>query len=134
MAFGEVGKLTLWIGGIGLVWNLLGLAAFVNQALMDVSSLPDAQRAFHEGMPLWAKTAFLIAVSMGVAGCIGLLIGQDWARIAFALSLLGIVLQNVHAFVLSNGLETFGGGAVVMPVLVFLVGVFLLYYSNSLVQ
>ena len=133
MAFGEVSKITLWIGGIGLVWNLLGLAAFVNQMMMDTSTLPDAQRAFHETMPAWAKAAFFIAVSMGVAGCIALLTGQNWARIAFGLSLLGIVLQNVHTFVISNGLEAFGGGAIAMPILVFVIGAFLLYYSNSLV-
>ncbi|MDJ0751862.1 MAG: hypothetical protein QNJ11_20425 [Woeseiaceae bacterium] len=134
MAFGEISRMTLWIGGIGLVWNLLGLAAFFNQMMMDTSALPDAQRAFHETMPLWAKTAFFIAVSMGAVGCIALLTGQSWARIAFAASLLGIVLQNVHSFVLGKGLDVFGPGAVAMPILVFLIAVFLLYYANSLVR
>ena len=134
MAFGEISKMTLWVGGIGLMWNLLGLAAFVNQMMMDTSALPDAQRAFHESMPAWPKAAFFIAVSMGVVGCIALLTGQNWARIAFALSLGGIVLQNLHSFVLANGLEVFGGGAVVMPILVFVIAVYLLYYANSLMQ
>ncbi len=133
MAFGEISKMTMWVGGIGLVWNLIGGAAFVNQMMMDTSALPDAQRVFYETMPLWAKTAFFIAVSMGVVGCIALLTGQGWARIAFAASLLGIVVQNVHAFALGNGLETFGASAVAMPVLVFAIAAYLLYYANSLV-
>lgn len=134
MTFAELGKMTLWVGGIGLVWNLLGLAAFFNQVMMDTSGLPDAQRTFHETMPLWAKAAFFVAVSMGVVGCIALLTGQDWARIAFTLSLFGIVLQNLHSFVLGNGLQAFGAAAVVMPAIVFLVAAYLLYYANSLVQ
>ena len=132
MAFADIAKMTLWVGGIGLVWNLLGLAAFVNQMMMDTSSLPELQRTFHDTMPVWAKLAFFVAVTMGVVGCIALLTGQNWARIAFALSLLGIIVQNLHAFVLSNGLEAFGTGGVAMPIIVFLIALYLLYYANSI--
>ena len=134
MAIGEVSKMTLWVGGIGLVWNLFGLMAFVNQVRMDTAALPDAERAFYDNMPAWATAAFFVAVFMGVVGCIALLTGQNWARIAFALSLAGIVLQNVHAFVVANGLEVFGGAGIALPVAVFLIAAYLVYYSNSLPQ
>ena len=134
MDFSELSKATLWIAGIGLVWNLFGFAAFVGQMMMDTSTLPELQQNFHDTMPIWAKVAFFTAVSMGVVGCGALLAGQDWARIAFALSLVGIIVQNIHSFVLSNGLEAFGNAAIAMPVMVFGIAVFLLYYSNSLLN
>lgn len=134
MAFGELSRMTLWVGGIGLVWNLIGLAAFVNQIMMDTSGLPDAQSTFHETMPMWVKASFFVAVTMGVIGCIALLTGQNWARVALGLSLIGIILQNLHAFILSNGLEAFGGSGTAFPIVVFLIAVYLLYYSNSLMQ
>ncbi|MEM9530421.1 MAG: hypothetical protein AAGA23_05850 [Pseudomonadota bacterium] len=128
----EVSKMTLWIAGIGLVWNLIGLAAFVNQMVMDTSGLPDLQRTFHDTMPLWAKVAFGAAVIMGVVGCAALLTGQSWAWMALTISLIGIVLQNLHSFALSNGLEAFGPSAVAMPLVVFAIAVYLLFYSRSI--
>lgn len=128
----EVSKMTLWIAGIGLVWNLIGLAAFVNHMVMDTSELPELQRTFHDTMPLWAKAAFAAAVTMGVVGCAALLTGQSWAWVPLAISLLGIVLQNLHSFALSNGLEAFGLGAVAMPVVVFAIAAYLLFYSRSI--
>ena len=93
---------------------------------------PTRSALFYDTTPEWAKAAFFLAVTMSVAGCIGLLLGQSWTGIAFALSLLGILARNLNAYVLSNGFQAFGMCGVIMPVLVFLIAVFLLYHAQSL--
>ncbi len=62
------------VSGVGLVWNLLGVAAFLGQMTMDLSSLPAAEWAFYESTPVWATVAFAVAVSGGVLGCGALLL------------------------------------------------------------
>ena len=132
MAFKDISKFTMWVGIIGLLWNLMGLAAFFSQMTMDLSALPEPQQAFYGAMPIWAKAGFFIAAVGGVLGCVGLLLGAGWARIVFALSIVGLLVQNVHAFLLGNGLAVFGTGAVVMPIFVLAVAIYLYYYSSKL--
>ncbi len=105
-----------WVAaGLGLVWNLVGVAAFVGQITIDPSSLPPAERAFYESTPLWAKIAFFFAVTCGVFGCIALLLRRAVALHVLVLSFLGIVVQVTHSFFISDGMAVFGPSALVLP-------------------
>ena len=107
-----------WIvAGLGLIWNLMGVAAFVGQMTMDVSALPEAERAFYAGVPGWATTAFAIAVGAGVLGCIALLVRKRWALPLFIASLLGVLVQSGHSLLIGDGLDVFGPAGLVLPVL-----------------
>ena len=56
-----------------LVWNLLGVMAYIMQVTMSpetLAALPDAQRQLYENTPAWATAAFAIAVSGGALGCL----------------------------------------------------------------
>ena len=49
---------------LAVVWNLLGVAAFVMQISMTpemIAELPEAQQALLESMPQWVLIAFAIA-------------------------------------------------------------------------
>ena len=125
---------SFWIlGGIFLVWNLLGVMAFAMQVTMSdeaLAALPAAQRDLYQNTPAWANGAFALAVLGGTLGCVGLLLRKSWAVPVFVLSLLGILIQNFHAFALSPALEVLGPGGLVMPVLVTAGAVFLIWYAR----
>lgn len=98
-----------WVVSVaGLLWNLIGVAAFVAQISTEPGSLSGAERTFHETTPMWATIAFTIAVFGGSLGCVALLLRKTWAYPILILSLLGIVIQILHSLVISNGFEVFG--------------------------
>ena len=105
------------VSGIALVWNLIGVAAFLGQMTMDTSSLSNAERAFYESTPVWATIAFGVAVSAGVLGCVALLLRQRWAILTFIVSISGIVIQDVHSIFIGGGIEVFGVAGLVLPFL-----------------
>jgi K+ transporter len=63
---------------------------------------------FFNSTPVWAASAYGVAVTAGVLASLFLLLRKTWAVPLFTLSLVGIILQNLHAFVFSNGLEAWG--------------------------
>jgi len=115
-------KWFLPVAGVALVWNLLGVVAYLGQMSADLSALPDAQRAFYESMPAWATAAFAIAVFGGVAGSVGLLLRKSWALPALVLSVAGVAVQMTHSLLLGNGMAIFGSSALVLPLLTFAIG------------
>ncbi len=123
------------IGGAALVWNLIGLVIYIS----EVTATPDAmaegfsqaQIDFLIGKPVWATAAFAIAVNAGALGSLFLLLRKAWAVPMFVLSLVGVLVQNVHAFGLANGLEVWGKNALILPAIVLLISLALLLYSHA---
>ena len=114
--------------GVLLVWNLLGGGAYIMQVTMTpemLAALPDAQRELYENTPQWAIAAFAVAVNGGVLGCLLLLLKRNLAGIFLQLSLAGVLVQMVHSFFLSKNFEVFGPGAMVMPIMVIVIAIFL---------
>jgi len=126
---------TFWIiGGAALVWNLLGLVFYYSHVTMTPEALAgftDAQQEFFNSTPMLATSAYAIAVNAGVLGSLFLLLRKSWAVPLFTLSLLGILAQNVHAFLLANGLEVWGSSGIALPAIVIVIGVALLMYSRT---
>lgn len=124
-----------WIIGVAaLIWNLLGVMAYILQVTMTdeaLAQLPDDQRMLYESVPAWAIAAFATAVFAGAFGCLALLLRRTWAIPLFALSLVGVLLQMFHAFFLSEAAQDYGASDVMMPVLVILIAVWLLWYSRA---
>lgn len=128
---------SFWIiAGVGLVWNLVGLASFAMQMVATPEQMAqmyptEAQQAFVNGVPGWATAAYAIAVIGGVLACIALLMRKSVAKILFGLSIGGVIVQNGYGFVVANGIEVFGLAAAALPVLVIVIGVGLLLYTRS---
>ena len=124
-----------WIVSVlALLWNLAGAMAYLGQAYMSVETLAqmsDAERLLYESQPAWVTAAFAIAVWGGSLGCIALLLKKKWAKPIFSISLLGIVAQLSHSFFMSNSFEVYGSGAMVMPIMILIVGIALVYFTNS---
>lgn len=115
---------------IALLWNLIGVIMFFAQLTLTEESFNAMESAelaeFYRGYPKWPLAGTGLAVFAGVAGCLGLLRGKKWAFAAFALSLVGIVVQNIYPFLMSDFVAIAGTSAAVMPALVAVIAVALL--------
>jgi surface polysaccharide O-acyltransferase-like enzyme len=110
------------------VWNLLGVMAYIMQVTMSpevMATLPDAQRELYENTPTWATAAFAVAVHGGALGCLLLILKKNLAGLLLQLSLAGVLVQMYHSFFISKSFDVFGPGAMVMPVMVIIIAIYL---------
>lgn len=117
------------IAVLALLWNLLGLAMFVMQVTMSpeaIAALPREQREVYEASPAWLDIAFAVAVFGGVLGAIGLSLKKRWAARMFLLSLIGLLVQMLSAYVFTPAWAAYGAAGLVMPLLLVVVAVLLL--------
>jgi len=119
---------------IALIWNLMGVFAYIAQVNMSdeiIAALPEAERALYENVPAWVTGAFAIAVFGGALGCILLLIRKKLATSVLIISLIGIIAQMVYNFGMSKAAEVYGPGGMIMPAMVVLIGAFLVWYAKQ---
>ena len=121
------------VSTIGLLWNLLGVAAYLAQVTMSpeaMAALPADQRDIYASTPAWANGAFAIAVWAGAGGSLALLLKKSVATPLLVASLLGVLIQMFHSFFLSNSFEVFGPGGLIMPAMVLIIACYLLWLST----
>lgn len=128
--------MSFWlIGGAALIWNLFGFIVYY----MQVTATPEQLAAqyspeqveFMARTPLWATSAFAIAVNAGVLGSLFLLLRKAWAVPLFALSLAAVLLQNINSFVLNDAIAIFGTTPAFIQGTVLLIGIALLLYARA---
>jgi hypothetical protein len=122
------------VSAIALVWNAMGVMAYFAQVTMGaeaMQALPEKERILLESVPTWATAAFAIAVWGGVLGSVLLLVRKTWATPVFIVSFLGIIVQMIHSFFISNSFEVYGPGGMAMPVMVLVFGAFLIWFSRK---
>lgn len=125
------------ISAFALIWNLIGLVFYYQEVTATpdkLALLTEAQQAFMASKPAWATSAFAIAVTTGVLASLLLLLRKGMAVIMFAVSLAGIVVQNVHAFGVANGFEVWGTIGLFLPGAIVVIAIALLLYSRSAKQ
>ena len=128
-------KLPVWfwvVAVAALLWNLMGVASYLGFTTMSaeaIAKLPEDQQALLTNYPVWATAAFAIAVFGGVAGSILLLLRQGFTTPVFGVSLTAIVIQMTWCLGLSGAMAVYGVRSMVMPMLVIVVGAFLLWFS-----
>jgi hypothetical protein len=124
-----------WIvSAIALVWNLMGVMAYIAQVTMSAETLqamPENERTLYESAPTWATAAFAIAVWGGALGSILLLIRKKWATAVLIVSFAGIVVQMIHSFFISKAMDVYGPGGLAMPVMVLVFGAGLIWFSRK---
>jgi len=103
-----------------LLWNLLGCAAYLSDVMLtpeDVAKMTADQQALYAARPAWSVAATAIAVWVGAAGCLALIVRKRWALPLLIASLAGVIVQDVSLFGLS--------GAPIQPVALVLQGLVL---------
>jgi len=120
---------------IALLWNAMG--CFQWFAEYNFFSNPDARVALPEEMrdmydytPAWTYIIFAIAVLTGLIGCILLLMKKKEAVPVFLISLVAVIILNIHNLLLSGLVQAFGLTVIIMPVIVILFAVFLYFFAR----
>lgn len=126
------------IAVIALLWNLMGVSRYLMQAY-NVESFRDQfnadQLALIDGTPAWATAVFAIAVFSGLLGAILLLMKRRLAVPLLGLSLICVLVQMIYSWVGTNVLNLFGTvDAIVLPIMVIVISIFLYYYSKGAKQ
>ena len=135
-AVNEKPTTTFWIIGVAfLFWNLVGLMFYYLQMttspeVMAESYSPD-QVDFITSTPVWATSAYAIAVTAGALGAAMLLLRRTVAVPLFVVSFVAVLVQDLDAFVLRGALQLFGGGALVLPSIVIIICIAEIWYSRS---
>jgi len=126
----------LWIVGVlALLWNAMGAFDYVaTQFKLDfyMSQFSEEQLAYFYNFPSWAVAGWAFAVWMALAGSILLLLRKKWAVCAFAVSLVGMVVNSVYTLILSDGATMMGAGGVIFTLIIWVIAIFLLVYSHLL--
>jgi len=129
-------EITFWIIGIiALIWNILGVVAYLMQAYMtqeELLALPLEEQALYSDIPAWVTAAFAIAVFGGLLGCLLLLLRKKLATFVFIISLIGIIVQMIYNVFMSKAAEVYGPGNMMMPLMVIVIGTFLIWYSKRM--
>jgi len=137
-ASGSKTPIWFWIlGVIALLWNLMGLMAFVMQMTMTeeaMAAFPPEQQELFKNIPSFVYIFFGLAVIAGVLGCVLLLMRNKLAVPVLALSLLGVLVQYGHMFFMTNTMEIMGAAAMAMPALVVVISIALVPYATMCKQ
>lgn len=122
------------IGGVFLVWNLIGLMFYYQQMTLTPETLAGLGAdiaAFMEATPVWANAGYALAVNAGVLASIFLLLRKSWAFPLYIASFLGVVTQDLDAFVLRDVAGVWGSSAYYLPSVVIVICIAELWYSRS---
>jgi len=116
-----------------LLWNLMGVGAYLASAFGGDALIMEAYG--EEGgnvmlsRPAWATAAFAIAVFGGALGSIALLLRRSWAGWLFIISFLGVLVQNLWAFFLSDAAKYMLDSDKIMLPMIIVFAVFLIWFA-----
>ncbi|MBO9581108.1 MAG: sugar transporter [Sphingobium sp.] len=90
-----------WVAALFLLWNVVGVSAFVMQWSMDLTELaktdPYQARTFAE-MPNWAWATYAVAVMAGTLGALCLLLRRRLAVLLSAIEVIAVLIQFGYTF------------------------------------
>ncbi len=117
-----------------LLWNIMGILSFFAHTFISeeaLAVLPEKERELYGDYPIWTTIVFAIAVFFGFFGSLGLILKKKWSKLAFIISFCAIVPQMIHNLFFTKSMDVYGPGqAATMPVMVFVFGLLLIWFSN----
>ena len=122
------------ISSIALVWNLMGVFNYLDQAFMTdkvLETLPKEQQILYQDVPAWVTAAFAIAVFSGTLGSLLLLLKKKIATTFFIISFLGIVGQMSYGLLIDQNSDSYGPMGTAMPIIIIAFGGYLIWYSRK---
>lgn len=124
-----------WVVAIlALVWNLLGVMAYImhiNMSPEDLAALSQGERDLMAAAPAWYTGAFATAVFGSSLACIVLLLRNGLAVFLFILSLLAVLAQMTYMFFMSDTFAVMGNEAMIMPIMIVVVSILLVFFARS---
>jgi hypothetical protein len=122
------------ISSIALVWNLMGVFNYLDQAFMTnkvLEVLPKEQQILYQDVPVWVTAAFAIAVFSGTLGSLLLLLKKKNASTFFIISFLGIMGQMSYGLLIDQSSDSYGPMGIAMPIIIIAFGGYLIWYSRK---
>jgi hypothetical protein len=116
-----------WFWGVAiaaLLFELLGCFFYFVEAGMsaaDIAALPLDQAAMLAARPSWYYAAFGIAVWIGLAGAVLLLLRRRWAVWALLVSLVAAIVQFSSVVIVPKMREMTPSDALLLPVTVIII-------------
>ena len=122
------------ISSIALVWNLMGVFNYLDQAFMTdkvLETLPKEQQILYQDVPAWVTAAFAIAVFSGTLGSLLLLLKKKIATTFFTISFLGIMGQMSYGLLIDQNSDSYGPMGIALPIIIIAFGGYLIWYSRK---
>ncbi|MEZ7950884.1 MAG: hypothetical protein QMC07_09960 [Flavobacteriaceae bacterium] len=122
------------ISSIALVWNLMGVFNYLDQAFMTdkvLETLPKEQQILYQDVPAWVTAAFAIAVFSGTLGSLLLLLKKKNSSTFFIISFLGIMGQMSYRLLIDQNSDSYGPMGIAMPIIIIAFGGYLIWYSRK---
>ncbi|MEP6786660.1 MAG: hypothetical protein ABI898_13125 [Sphingomonadales bacterium] len=124
-----------WVVAVlAVLWECMGCVSYLREVTMTpaaLAALPAAQRDLWLMMPSWLFGVFAIAVWLGLAGGVTLLLRRRIARTLFAVSLVAIVVQFGWVFTQTPILKTMSFvEAAGLPIAIAVIGAVLVWFSG----
>lgn len=121
--------LSFWVvTGLGLVWNTIGVAAYLltqtRHPVVMASTPPEMVRAL-DLIPAWATGAWGLAVIFALAGSVLMLMRRKLAVQAFIASLAGLLLLTIYQLTSPMPMN------VGQVILIWIIALFLWRFSRS---
>jgi hypothetical protein len=114
-----------WVAAIGaLLFECLGCFFYIAEVRLtpeQIAMLPLDQAAMLSARPAWYYAAFGIAVWVGLAGTIGLLLRKSWAVPMLLVSLIAVVVQFSAIFIVPE-MRVVTSDALLGPIVVIVIG------------
>ena len=111
-----------WILAVGaLLWELFGCYMYYAQMTVDRMSLPIDQRAMWDATPAWITAAYAVAVWVGLAGAVLLLMRRKLAEPLLLVSLIAVAVQFGGVLLVPAIREVTPSAAYNLPIAIFVV-------------
>jgi hypothetical protein len=127
----------IWIVGIlATIWNAFGCYDYFmsetrNEKYLSMyGGAANDMIAYLNSFPAWAIGAWALGVWGGLAGSLLLLARSRHAVLAYAISLLGLLVLTVYQHLLSTPPASLKSGSMmIMEVVIWAIALFLLWYA-----
>lgn len=107
-----------------LLFEAAGCYAYLLEVMRtpaEVAALPLDQRRLAELTPIWITGAYGVAVWVGLAGAVGLLLRKRFAVVALLISLIAIVVQFGGIFLVPELRSSIPSDQLLGPIIIFVI-------------
>lgn len=119
---------------IALLWNSMGVFQYY-KSTYELESFKETLQpeafTIMASMPPWYTVVFAIAVLTGFCGSVLLLLKSKFAIAVLGVSLISVLIAEIYWLLGTNIIQISGFSAVVMPLFVIIIAIFLFYYSKG---
>lgn len=121
-------------GIVLLLWNAMGVFMFISSCMMtpeQMAALPEDQRTLWAQMPAWGWAGYGLGTIGGLLAALGIVLKKRWSASLALLSVIGVILNFVPTFFLSEGVNVWQPKFYAFPLCIFLIALFQLWLARK---